>query len=314
MARDKCSGIYKITNKINGKVYIGLSGDIPTRWREHKCHYKFIDNILYRAMRKYGIENFKFEILEYCSLDELSDKEKFYIRQYNSYTGWKNNNGYNATLGGETSQGAVFSQEVKNKMSESHSLGKNSASKKVYVDDKIFNCIKEAAQYLKLSPCQLRRWLRKERNIPMDKIDLLKHKIGYVGDSPLSEENLSHHTRVKCDSIVFNSVKECSEYLGIDSSMLIQYLKGQIIASKFLKNRELQYIDKETSIKFKKDIEYRKYYIFYCDNQEFTATELSTYLHGSVSTIYYLARNSTNNKFVYKNKNVTIKERDGYNR
>ena len=147
----------------------------------------------------------------------------------------------------------------------------------------------------------------------MDKIDLLKHKIGYVGDSPLSEENLSHHTRVKCDGIVFNSVKECSEYLGIDSNMLIQYLKGQIIAPKFLKNRELQYIDKETSIKFKKDIEYRKYYIFYCDNQEFTATELSTYLHGSVSTIYYLARNSTNNKFVYKNKNVTIKERDGYN-
>lgn len=51
---------------------------------------------MYRAFRKYGLENFSFEILEQCKIDKLSEKEIFYIEKYNSYK-----NGYNQTLGGE---------------------------------------------------------------------------------------------------------------------------------------------------------------------------------------------------------------------
>lgn len=94
-------GIYKITNKINNKAYIGLSIDIEHRKKTHfKRAYnkndKEYDKALYRAIRKYGTENFVFEILEECKKEELYNKEKFYIKKFNSFY-----NGYNETPGGE---------------------------------------------------------------------------------------------------------------------------------------------------------------------------------------------------------------------
>lgn len=94
-------GIYKITNKINNNCYIGLSVDIYRRWNSHKQRYKDesnkeYDKILYKAFRKYGIDNFSFEVIEECSYEELKEKEKYWIAFYDSY-----NNGYNATPGGD---------------------------------------------------------------------------------------------------------------------------------------------------------------------------------------------------------------------
>lgn len=91
-------GIYKITNKINNKIYIGKSTDIEERWKYHISHYNYereYDKPLYKSFRKYGIENFSFEIIEECSLD-IDEKEKYWINFYDSYK-----NGYNATIGGE---------------------------------------------------------------------------------------------------------------------------------------------------------------------------------------------------------------------
>lgn len=80
------SGIYKITNLKDGKVYIGQSVDIFRRWREHKRKYKNqgVKTRLYLAMRENGIENFSFEVVEYCSKEQLNDKEQYYIKQYKS--------------------------------------------------------------------------------------------------------------------------------------------------------------------------------------------------------------------------------------
>ena len=94
-------GIYKITNVINNKVYIGKSVDIYDRWTAHKRASKPIkeggDNFtIHKAIRKYSIENFTFEIIEKCTPDELSEKEIFWIKYFNSYY-----NGYNDTLGGD---------------------------------------------------------------------------------------------------------------------------------------------------------------------------------------------------------------------
>lgn len=80
-------GIYKITNKETGKCYVGQSRNIEKRWANHISaafnqndagyHYP-----LYCAMRKYGIDSFDFQVLETCSLEELNDKEVYWINKY----------------------------------------------------------------------------------------------------------------------------------------------------------------------------------------------------------------------------------------
>lgn len=96
----KC-GIYKITNLINGKVYIGCSKDIEHRWIAHKSesileHNPQYNYSIHKAFRKYGIDNFSFEIIELVPESELFEKEKYWIAFYDSY-----NKGYNETLGGD---------------------------------------------------------------------------------------------------------------------------------------------------------------------------------------------------------------------
>lgn len=92
-------GIYKITNEINGKCYIGQSIDIDKRWKEHKTvynHPRCSHYHIYKAFRKYGIENFSFIVIEECQQSLLNEREKYWIEYYDSF-----NNGYNMTVGGE---------------------------------------------------------------------------------------------------------------------------------------------------------------------------------------------------------------------
>lgn len=97
-------GIYKATNKINNKCYIGKSVDIDYRINRHRrdafretssaynCYF-------YKAIRHYGLDNFTFEVIEECDVEKLDDREKYYIKLYNSY--YKNGGGYNLTRGGD---------------------------------------------------------------------------------------------------------------------------------------------------------------------------------------------------------------------
>lgn len=105
-------GIYKIENKINHKVYIGQSKNLTQRLSRHKVEpfntkshaYEYP---LYRAIRKYGIENFSFDILEECELSELNALERKYIEQFNSYFG-----GYNQTFGGDVGGKQIEKEKI----------------------------------------------------------------------------------------------------------------------------------------------------------------------------------------------------------
>lgn len=112
--------IYKITNKINGKVYIGQTRkSIKQRWNEHKSTSKSPNKQgynypLYRAFRKYGIENFEIEEIEKCFFEKLNEREIYWINYYNSYK-----KGYNQTLGGDGSSTlSLNEQEVIKKYKE----------------------------------------------------------------------------------------------------------------------------------------------------------------------------------------------------
>lgn len=177
-------GIYKITNKLNGKVYIGQSKNIERRWKDH---LKAKDNFpIHRAIRKYGKEAFTFEVILECSLEDLNLQEQLYIKIYDSVI-----NGYNCTWGGgvgsyrsdstrkrmsdsakkhprgaavkgstksdeykrkmsETMKGRVFSEEHKRRLSESHK-GKSTLRPK-------FRWITPEGSVIEMAKCHVRRY------------------------------------------------------------------------------------------------------------------------------------------------------------
>lgn len=113
---DALCGVYKITNLVNGKVYIGQSVNIKNRWKDHVNSLNRNDSnctLLQRAWNKYTQESFSFEILELCSEDMLDEIEIKYINIYNACK-----NGYNIESGGNTNK--HLSDETKQKLSKSH--------------------------------------------------------------------------------------------------------------------------------------------------------------------------------------------------
>ena len=95
--------IYKITNDINNKIYVGKTlSPIEERFKQHKAdseRKKMEHRPLYSAMRKYGLDHFSIEKIEEVPLENLSDREIYWINTLDSY-----HNGYNATLGGDGKQ------------------------------------------------------------------------------------------------------------------------------------------------------------------------------------------------------------------
>lgn len=115
MLQYHCGGdlmiIYKITNKLNGKVYIGQTRySLAKRKSAHiKCVENGVDRHLYNAMRKYGIENFVFEEIDHAdTLTDLNYLEAYYITKYDSVR-----KGYNMGYGGDNN--VMFSDVVKQK-------------------------------------------------------------------------------------------------------------------------------------------------------------------------------------------------------
>lgn len=121
--------IYKYTSP-SGKSYIGQTIDPERRMEQHRKMKG--DDAFHRAIKKYGFDNFTYEVLVTVDLDneqELKQKldffERFYIRKYHTY-----GKGYNMTLGGDGSLGRVTSEETRHKISEAnkgkhnHQLGR----------------------------------------------------------------------------------------------------------------------------------------------------------------------------------------------
>lgn len=91
--------IYKIQNLINDSIYIGQTvKTAEKRFQQHRNNYDkpyFSQLTLYKAFKKYGLENFSFEVIEEIENEKLDEREKYWIDYYDSYK-----NGYNMTLGG----------------------------------------------------------------------------------------------------------------------------------------------------------------------------------------------------------------------
>ena len=181
-------GIYKITNQVNGKVYIGQSKRIEQRWEEHKIssHNKNSNEYnypLYQAFRKYGLENFKFEILEECLPKELNQKEIDYIALYESYP-VDHGKGYNQTPGGN--QGYC-----------------------IKLTDNIINNVLQDLKYNSLTQLQI------AEKYHLDKMTI--HNINY-GKENYFQENLNYPIRERKHKQIFYC-KKCGVQISYRSNL-----------------------------------------------------------------------------------------------
>lgn len=115
--------LYRITNQLNGKIYIGQTQNPTRRWSSHKSSAKkeAYNKVIAQAFRKHGIINFSYEIIAMCKTQEDTDStEVELIKQYDSLT---TGHGYNVKPGGDVVSGWHHSEETRKKISESN-MGK----------------------------------------------------------------------------------------------------------------------------------------------------------------------------------------------
>lgn len=213
--------IYKITNRVNGKVYIGQTvTSLKQRW---KCHRHSSANcIFHKAIRKYGAENFTVEQIDIAAdVDELNMKEKYWIRHYNSMIP----NGYNSTDGGDN---FVVSETVRKKMSEKR---KGVPGRKLYGEENPF--------YGKKHSEETRRKLSEHAK------KRTGSKNPFYGHALTETQRAAHCKKVVCVETgeVFESMVDACKKYSVDPSTMSKVLRK--IEGKTCKGFHWEYVNKE---------------------------------------------------------------------
>lgn len=214
------SGIYKITSLI-GKVYIGRSINIKRRFSDYRRLSCKNQPLLYNSFLKYGFDNHKFEIICYCHINLLDDKESYFINFYSS-----NNRGLglNCTSGGKT---CVFTEETKLKMSIK-AKGRVSCRKGARMSDEARAKMSAAKKGktpwnkgVKLSAEHIEKVASKKRGTKLSEETKLKMSISRRGKTNLKKV-LDEKT-----GEIFNSVGLAAIYANLKYNTLIEMLKGR---------------------------------------------------------------------------------------
>ena len=163
--------IYKITNNINDKVYIGKTyNTLKQRFNEHiseSKREKSKNRPLYRAINKYGIENFSIELIGEYEQGLLEEMEIEFIAEYDSYK-----NGYNATLGGDGKRYFEYSDKA--------IIKKYLELKRIYKTAEYFNCDEKTIRRI-LKSNNIEIFFASKRNKFTDKEAIEKYKeLGYI--------------------------------------------------------------------------------------------------------------------------------------
>lgn len=211
--------IYKITNKINNKVYIGqTTRSIKKRFSRH-CNEKSCAAI-HMAIKKYGKENFEITILQNCdNKKDLNKKEKYFIKYFNS----KIPNGYNICSGGS----AFIKKAIKRKLTQEEKNNIANKLKKLYKNSEIIKksiksqpnrfeiiCLQNGKKYLSVRQAAL------DLNLTKSKIlDNIHGKSFHVKGYSFSfyDENKKYPVLPKLDSISKKKIKD--QYGNVYSSI-----------------------------------------------------------------------------------------------
>ena len=215
--------VYQHKNKINGKVYIGITSQkLEQRWGSQGCNYKSSPHF-YSAIQKYGWDNFEHNILfTDLTKEQACLKEQELIKEYNSMN---REFGYNSTSGGDI---FTMNEETKQKISQAMIGNQNGLG---------HPCSEEKKE--KISNAQKGRKFTEEHKQKLSEAAKNRHV-------PCSEEKKqilkekSHKKSVYCEELdkIFESVQECSRQLGIPATSISKLCNGR---GKTLKGYHLRY-------------------------------------------------------------------------
>lgn len=216
--------VYQHKNKINGKVYIGITSRAPEdRWGINGCNYKSSPHF-YSAILKYGWDNFEHNILfENLTKEQACIKEQELIKYFNSTN---RDFGYNATTGGEA---FTLSEDAREKKSISMRGNKNGMG---------HPCSEE--KKAKISKAQKGKSLEEQHKEKLSAAASRRHV-------PCSEEkrkqlsqSYPYKKKVYCEELdkIFDSVQQCGRELGIPATNITKLCNGR---GKTLKGYHLKY-------------------------------------------------------------------------
>ena len=198
-------GIYKIENLISGKVYIGQSRNIEKRWIAHRTrpfnsNSNQYDSPLYRSIRKYGLENFSFVVLEETAIEDLDDREKCWIEYYDSHN---KEMGYNMTGGGDSATCTTLTRE---QVDEIKSLLETNMSQQDIADK--YNVDQRSISYINTGET----WIDQGRTYPIRSFSILASNKKYYCQNCGKEIATKNATLcVDCCSISRRKVNRASK-------------------------------------------------------------------------------------------------------
>jgi group I intron endonuclease len=221
-------GIYKITNP-EGKIYIGYSTDLQRREAQYSINNIPTQKLLKESIIKYRWNNHTFDILEYCSLDELKIREKYWIEFYKSYQ-----NGLNLNKGGGGPLN--HSEETKKKMSKPKPEGFG----------KVISDIKKGKLNPKLSLFKKNKpsFFTDHKHTPETKQIMSQHRSGktYKEIFGEAEGKIQKHNKslprkgkdIKCinNGVIYPSVKEASLNLNVSERSISNILTRLALKTK----------------------------------------------------------------------------------
>ena len=226
------TGIYKITNPITGRVYIGKAVNINRRFKEYKNIKKSAQQIrLYRSFNKYGIDEHIFEIVESCLVENLSNRERYWQDYYNVLS----KKGMNCVLTQSDEKSGSLSEETKRKISNAnkgniHSeetrakMGLKNLGKKATLETR--QKMSEFRKGKKLSEKWKNNISKGNRNKPKSE----NHKLN-LSDSKIGKPNKCLQKKVidVSTNIIYTSILEVSLKFKINYGTLANWLRNDNI-------------------------------------------------------------------------------------
>lgn len=217
MSNERKSGIYCIENIQTNKKYIGQSVSIEDRWSKHMSELNnglHHNDYLQKAWNKYGKESFKFTVLEYCDINKLNDRERYYIEYYDSMNRDK---GYNLKSGGQDH--IVYSEETKKKLSNS--------IRKSYLDSELIKVRSKDAIKQWSNPEIRKKMIKNNGMYGKHHTEEARKKMSDAAKGRISRRR--NRTNVLCIELNkrFNDAATAGKELSLDGSGILKVCKGE---------------------------------------------------------------------------------------